>query len=1278
MLCSDRRPFAKVELRSRGAAVLGAFALVALGNVPALAGKPDAVSHAAHWRAFNVRSAGPYDWPEKGFNAAHTAYVADPNVSTATIGTLGVARMTNLLDADVGGPTVALNPTTGHTVVYVGDERGDLEAYDENSGQQLWSTSLGIGNAIYSTPLVTSQLPQGVWVGSAVKAAVYRLDASTGKITCTMPQINQVQASATEGQTTTGSWDAYIPTTDGTKAGGPELAYDETTCSTLFDVNPWLIPNMGAWASPAYAIDANGRSLILQGTADPDDTAYAIDATSGALDWDFVTNQIGDHDIGAGATISAPGNNGIADGVDYTIDKNGTLYAIDLTTGALLWQYDFTVDEGPAGGGRSSAALAENTVVFGVTNGVDAVNATTGARLWHWKDEANVEVISSPVIVGPSGAEVVACADLAGTFHILSMATGQELYSYRTGNYITASPAYTNGHFLITSADGFLYDFALGGGNGAHPSTSITSPTRASQVPYPAGGSVVVSGTATDAAGVSAVQVGIQSGGTSGLWYNATTNTWQTGGVVNTFAVATPGATSTTWQISVPVPPNGTAIQVDANAVNVSNLADVSGSQVGFSVLAGGGPVVSTAATYVPPGGSFAITGSGFTTKETVRFKGGGVGLGKVVASSTGTFSATITLPATSSFGLSTIIATGQKSLRAGTVTIYVANAWAQAGDVASHGGYEANDAIFARIIDPGGNTYLKTAWQYGTGSAIESSPAVSSGILYFGNDAGTLSAIDAITEMPIWSYTLASGAPIRSAPALDATTASVVFTADDGYAYILDAANGASPASLELGGIPTSASVANGVAYVGTDAGVISAVDIATDSLVWSTQLGGPDHATPAYDSANGIVVTGDDTGTITALAASTGTVLWHVVTGGPVTAAPTIAKGIVYAGSSDGSVYALGESSGTSVWTYAIGSPITAGADYDPVQNAVYVGGANAKMYALGAVDGNLLWSTIGQHGATSPFVGVSSVLGVVFGNNAAGMTVSFRSDQSGRYESTRTTGSTFETSPAIEDGTVYASTGDGGVFAFTPYGKLPGTNAVGAGRLRTVAAARARRVRGGTPASPSRSFSIAGRRDVGIRADVALHGSRPALRLAYHGGPVQTAPVRHIVFWDPRPSRVGARYRSAIVASLAGLGAGARTPVAAYVDSRAVPAQLTDAAVQGELARAIAFNHWSVSSQSQFVIVTGEGATAPNLRFCGYHSAFALSGNRAADVVYAYVPFSAAVAACGAPATRTVTGDPGIDAGTVEVNRVSTEMAIDPFANAWYDASGTDSPR
>ena len=82
----------------------------------------------------------------------------------------------------------------------------------------------------------------------------------------------------------------------------------------------------------------------------------------------------------------------------------------------------------------------------------------------------------SVAIVGPSGSQIVAYGDLDGTFRALSLATGAQLYSYQTGSYIAGGVAETDGNLIEAGADGFLYDFAPGGGNPPNPTTVVTSP----------------------------------------------------------------------------------------------------------------------------------------------------------------------------------------------------------------------------------------------------------------------------------------------------------------------------------------------------------------------------------------------------------------------------------------------------------------------------------------------------------------------------------------------------------------------------------------------------------------------------------------------------------------------------------------------------------------------------------------------------------------------------------------------------------------------------------
>ena len=127
--------------------------------------------------------------------------------------------------------------------------------------------------------------------------------------------------------------------------------------------------------------------------------------------------------------------------------------------------------------------------------------------------------------MGPTGSQVVAFGDLDGTFRVLSLATGTQLYGYQTGNYTAAGIAETDGNFLETGADGFLYDFAPGGGNPTGPTTAVTSPAPSSTIANP-NGPLTVSGTATSASTIGAVDVAVQENGGAGLWWDSVSGSW--------------------------------------------------------------------------------------------------------------------------------------------------------------------------------------------------------------------------------------------------------------------------------------------------------------------------------------------------------------------------------------------------------------------------------------------------------------------------------------------------------------------------------------------------------------------------------------------------------------------------------------------------------------------------------------------------------------------------------------------------------------------------------
>ena len=346
--------------------------------------------------------------------------------------------------------------------MYAGNEGGWFTAYSELTGQTLWSEN--IGTAIRSTPIIDGS---SIWVVGTYSPRLIKLDAATGAQQCSTSPIYALgEASPVVATPPGGQRTIFMGSVD-LAQNGPVYAFHTADCSLAWQNAPYPVGG-GVWDFLSYAVDAptaafpSGEPLVLFGTSDPDGEVYALDATTGALVWRFQSAVVNnDSDIGAGVAVSAPGVNGFADGVAYTNGKDGITYAVDLTTGAQIWSYVFENPE-VANGSRSTPSLAGNQLVFGTSVGTFDLNATTGALNWHYPLPAGDENLGAVAVEGPPGQRVVLTTNLDGQFQVLSLATGALLYSYQTGNYVGSSPAVVDQNILLTSADGFLYDFAVG------------------------------------------------------------------------------------------------------------------------------------------------------------------------------------------------------------------------------------------------------------------------------------------------------------------------------------------------------------------------------------------------------------------------------------------------------------------------------------------------------------------------------------------------------------------------------------------------------------------------------------------------------------------------------------------------------------------------------------------------------------------------------------------------------------------------------------------------
>jgi outer membrane protein assembly factor BamB len=599
----------------------------------------------------------------------------------------------------------------------------------------------------------------------------------------------------------------------------------------------------------------------------------------------------------------------------------------------------------------------------------------------------------------------------------------------------TSSVADTDGNLLTTSADGFLYDFALGASNGSAPTTSVDSPAVGSVVRNP-GGTVTISGTAAGTP-IAAVDVAIQEDGPDGPWWNGSKGAFTPGYFNNPATVASPGAATTDWSLNLPVPNSGGSYAVQSFAIGSDGIADTSGdsavngpSRDAFSVgyLSSAPHLAVTSGSAVAPGGTLTVSGSGFGDDESVTLTLGGAVLGTETSTATGKLPAkSVTVPATAAFGETALVATGAISGQSSSVTVDVSNQWPGESYDSEHTAYEPNDNVMSDHQSADNPRFLIPAWSYSTGSAISTAPAVVDNVAYVGDASGTVTALDVRNSVPLW--TAAAGSAVTGSPLVANGLVIVGTAAGDVEAF--DAATGTQVWSYTAGSaVDAAPTYAGGDNIVVADStGQVTELDTSTGDPVWSVALAGGVVGSPAVDVSKALVAisAGSD---VYALSQSTGAVEWSATTGGAVSAAPSIANSEILVGSSDGTVYAWNESTGATEWTYAAGASITAGG---AVINGAYVVGTSA-----GAVDYVKLVSgaLVKSFSAGSPVVGLAAANFFLVVTTSSGTTHGFKYVGETAWTYRSTMGSAAPA--AVVDGVVYLTGLDTTISAFTVPGR------------------------------------------------------------------------------------------------------------------------------------------------------------------------------------------------------------------------------------------------
>ncbi|PVX25013.1 MAG: hypothetical protein CW691_05860 [Candidatus Bathyarchaeum sp.] len=278
------------------------------------------------------------------------------------------------------------------------------------------------------------------------------------------------------------------------------------------------------------------------------------------------------------------------------------------------------------------------------------------------------------------------------------------------------------------------------------------------------------------------------------------------------------------------------------------------------------------------------------------------------------------------------------------------------------------------------------------------------------------------ITNKIAWTYTATSA--IRSTATVQDGV--VYVGAFNGPFYALNSTTGALIWTYFTdASIWSSAAVTNGMVYFTCRDFNLYALNATTGNMVWTFTTGDETWSSPAvYD---GVVYFGANDNIFYALNAATGEIVWTFTTGGHIRSSPAIVDGVVYISSQDGYLYALNADSGAQIWRsftgdgdiYTNSSPAVSG-------GVVYIGSTDGNVYAFSTTTGEQIWNyTTGNKVSSSPAV----VNGIVYVGSEDENVYALNAN-TGALIWSHATGSSVYSSPAVADGVVYVGSYPNGI--------------------------------------------------------------------------------------------------------------------------------------------------------------------------------------------------------------------------------------------------------
>jgi eukaryotic-like serine/threonine-protein kinase len=313
----------------------------------------------------------------------------------------GVAKFSKVQWKFQTGGGVISSPAVVGGTIYVGSTDGNLYAVNRETGTLVWKFEAK--SRIASSPAVSD----GVVYFGAYDGNFYGVTAASGRL---------------KWKFTTGGERRFAAT---------HLHGSQPAAETMPDPFDCFLSSPVVWNGAVYFGSGDGN-------------VYALNASSGALNWKFKTGDV----VHASAAIS--------DGTVFIGSWDSNFYALDAATGREKWRFKTGEDPDTHNqiGIQSSAAVVDGVVYFGCRDSnLYAVDAATGQKKWAFPTNGSW-VIASPAV--KNGKVYFATSD-SGLFYELDAKSGSIVFSLKFQGWPTfSSPAIAGDMLYVGSNAGRL------------------------------------------------------------------------------------------------------------------------------------------------------------------------------------------------------------------------------------------------------------------------------------------------------------------------------------------------------------------------------------------------------------------------------------------------------------------------------------------------------------------------------------------------------------------------------------------------------------------------------------------------------------------------------------------------------------------------------------------------------------------------------------------------------------------------------------------------------